>query len=237
MVGHREIDVGLAGCAQRAATYGPPRSSGVARTVPPVGTPADRLTGGLITILLAGLLAGLLGGAGSASAAKPKQPIGSASGASSEESPAEAQTTADRAIRPKNGVVRVVGRGWGHGRGMSQWGAAVAGELGVDYREILSFYYPNTELSESTATGPLRVRLSHDGGPARVRPEPGLLLRWTDASGKARRRALPTVLADCPVRSWRVTAVGESPELEGYYCGRWHTYLPAADGPGGLLFR
>jgi len=37
------------------------------------------------------------------------------------------------------------GRGWGHGIGYSQWGAAIMGENN-DYKEILKFYYPNTSL-------------------------------------------------------------------------------------------
>lgn len=36
--------------------------------------------------------------------------------------------------------------GFGHGVGMSQYGAKVMAEQGADYREILSHYYPGTEL-------------------------------------------------------------------------------------------
>ncbi len=39
------------------------------------------------------------------------------------------------------------GRGWGHGIGMSQYGAYNRARDGHDYREILSFYYPGTELT------------------------------------------------------------------------------------------
>jgi N-acetylmuramoyl-L-alanine amidase len=38
----------------------------------------------------------------------------------------------------------VNGGGFGHGIGMSQWGAKVMGEQGKSYRDILSFYYPGT---------------------------------------------------------------------------------------------
>jgi len=38
------------------------------------------------------------------------------------------------------------GRGWGHGIGYSQWGAAIMGE-NSDYKEILRFYYTDTELT------------------------------------------------------------------------------------------
>jgi len=40
------------------------------------------------------------------------------------------------------------GRGWGHGVGMCQIGAAVMGELGYDYATILSHYYPDTQLEK-----------------------------------------------------------------------------------------
>jgi len=39
------------------------------------------------------------------------------------------------------------GQGWGHGVGMSQNGAYNRSRDGHEYREILSFYYPGTELS------------------------------------------------------------------------------------------
>src|ERR1700754_3142030 len=39
------------------------------------------------------------------------------------------------------------GRGWGHGVGMSQWGAEGYARHGVDYRRILAHYYPRTTLA------------------------------------------------------------------------------------------
>jgi stage II sporulation protein D len=38
------------------------------------------------------------------------------------------------------------GQGWGHGVGMCQWGAAEQARRGVSAPEILSFYYPGSEL-------------------------------------------------------------------------------------------
>jgi stage II sporulation protein D len=38
------------------------------------------------------------------------------------------------------------GHGFGHGAGMCQWGAKVLAEKGKTFREILSHYYPGTEL-------------------------------------------------------------------------------------------
>lgn len=42
------------------------------------------------------------------------------------------------------GVFIFEGQGWGHGVGMSQWGAYHMAQLGYTYKEILSFYYNNT---------------------------------------------------------------------------------------------
>jgi stage II sporulation protein D len=41
----------------------------------------------------------------------------------------------------------VTGRGWGHGVGMSQWGAYGYASRGVTYDRILAHYYPGTQLS------------------------------------------------------------------------------------------
>lgn len=40
----------------------------------------------------------------------------------------------------------IEGKGWGHGVGMSQYGAYNRARAGHSYRDILSFYYPGTEL-------------------------------------------------------------------------------------------
>jgi stage II sporulation protein D len=42
----------------------------------------------------------------------------------------------------------ISGRGYGHGIGMSQWGARNLAAQGVNYQQILSHYYPNTTLSQ-----------------------------------------------------------------------------------------
>jgi stage II sporulation protein D len=42
------------------------------------------------------------------------------------------------------------GRGWGHGVGMSQWGAEGYARHGYDYRRILAHYYPQTHIGIAT---------------------------------------------------------------------------------------
>ena len=40
------------------------------------------------------------------------------------------------------------GKGWGHGVGMCQIGAAVMGHQGYTYRQILGHYYPGAEIKK-----------------------------------------------------------------------------------------
>ena len=42
--------------------------------------------------------------------------------------------------------ITIRGGGYGHGVGMSQYGAKVLAEAGMEYQKILSHYYPGTEL-------------------------------------------------------------------------------------------
>ena len=43
--------------------------------------------------------------------------------------------------------LRLDGRGWGHGLGMSQWGAYSLAKQGVNYQQILGHYYRGTRLT------------------------------------------------------------------------------------------
>ncbi len=47
----------------------------------------------------------------------------------------------------EEGEIRFTVRGWGHGVGMSQAGAAFMAKRGADYKEILAHYYPETQLT------------------------------------------------------------------------------------------
>ena len=48
--------------------------------------------------------------------------------------------------RAHPGQLYVIGAGYGHGRGMCQWGAIGQALQGKSYRDILNFYYPNSRL-------------------------------------------------------------------------------------------
>jgi stage II sporulation protein D len=62
-------------------------------------------------------------------------------------------------IGTEDGVVRVRGRGWGHGVGLSQWGAHGLALQGASYREILGHYYSGVSLGRVSDSGALDVGL------------------------------------------------------------------------------
>ena len=132
------------------------------------------------------------------------------------------QTTASTIERPADGVFRMTGRGYGHGRGLSQWGSYQAAAEGTSWTSILSFYYPGTALV-TRETGTVRVRIEADTGTDLiVRPEAGLRIVWTDESGIRRDVTAPTAL-DCTPRWWRLRAVGSGQTIE-YLCTDWRTW-------------
>ncbi|MBC2722323.1 SpoIID/LytB domain-containing protein [Desulfosporosinus sp.] len=48
------------------------------------------------------------------------------------------------------GVFIFEGRGWGHGVGMSQWGAYHMAQLGYKYNEIIAYYYNHISIGQSS---------------------------------------------------------------------------------------
>jgi len=56
-------------------------------------------------------------------------------------------------------VFVLAGGGWGHGVGMSQWGAYGQAKAGRDYRQILATYYRGTAMSRAPETLLRRVRV------------------------------------------------------------------------------
>ena len=54
-------------------------------------------------------------------------------------------------VRATDGGFALVGSGFGHGVGMSQWGAEAMARRGADYREILAAFFPGTQLAQAEA--------------------------------------------------------------------------------------
>lgn len=91
----------------------------------------------------------------------------------------------------------IQGAGYGHGVGMSQYGAKVAAERGRTHAQILSFYYPGTTVAR--ATGSIRVRISAETRDTLIiASRPGLSVRSV-ASGAS------WPLARTGATLWRIT--------------------------------
>ena len=77
---------------------------------------------------------------------------------------------------PAGGAWSLVGKGYGHGRGMSQWGSQGAALQGLSHAQILDFYYPGT-VTTTIPAAPIRVLLSDDGTDTEVAAQSGLAVR------------------------------------------------------------
>ncbi|PKW27216.1 SpoIID/LytB domain-containing protein [Phycicoccus duodecadis] len=151
--------------------------------------------------------------------------VGMLLGALGVAAPAHAQTSP---------VFTLAGRGWGHGIGMSQWGAYGAATQGLTWREIVAFYYPGTTQQDGYAGRTIRVQLSAlRGAPLTVLPAAGLLV----AAGTC-TQTLP-VSAD--TTQWRVArgASGWTLERRSTAAGGWveeSSSCPLASAPD-VMFR
>ncbi len=150
-----------------------------------------------------------------------------------------AQAT-EQSYRAAGGKLTLVGRGHGHGRGMSQYGSYAAATQGKTWRQIVAFYYPGATL-QNQARRTIRVSTTgRTGSVARVAIEPGL----TATDGAGQTIALPVVDGTTPITSWEVarpstggtattttlwfrTAAGRK-ALRSTESGRWT--ISAADG-------
>ncbi len=58
----------------------------------------------------------------------------------------------DFEVRTDSGGFTFVGRGWGHGVGLSQWGAKEMADLAYQHQDILKFYYPLAQIGSLDGT-------------------------------------------------------------------------------------
>ncbi len=91
-------------------------------------------------------------------------------------------------------VFVLAGGGWGHGVGMSQWGAFGQAKAGRDYREILSTYYRGTAMGSAPEMLLKRVRVLVADGVANV--SVANVAAVFDADGKRYPIAGGTITAD-----------------------------------------
>jgi peptidoglycan hydrolase-like amidase/putative cell wall-binding protein len=85
---------------------------------------------------------------------------------------------------PTDADFTFTGHGWGHGAGMSQYGARGAARLGCGAPTITSFYYPGTSVAAETMPSSVRVGLFERARIVRVKAAEGDL-QWQrcDAGG------------------------------------------------------
>ena len=126
---------------------------------------------------------------------------------------------------PSDGVLHLTGHGFGHGHGMSQYGAQGAAHQGLTHQQILAFYYPGTTLG--TTTGSMRVKLS--GATANslvVQNAAGLRVR---SAGSA--TSYPATATGAT--QWRLRKSGTSTLLD-YFAGSWHNAVRTLPGAAEL---
>jgi len=86
--------------------------------------------------------------------------------------------SADSAVSFRSGSLTIRGAGYGHGFGMSQYGAYGAARSGLSWRRILDFYYPGTQQVQQKTGAAIKVWITADRDQdLKVMPAAGLKLR------------------------------------------------------------
>ena len=101
--------------------------------------------------------------------------------------------------------IELRGHGYGHGIGMSQYGARGGASTGKGAGDILATYYPGTKIALRSRV--IRVLISADNdGSTTIRSQSGLRFRQgsTDI-------ALPTSVGGTPVSYWKIGPYAENP--------------------------
>jgi stage II sporulation protein D len=129
---------------------------------------------------------------------------------------------ADSAVSASSAEFTIHGAGWGHGWGMSQYGAYGAARKGLSWKRILAFYYRGTQLSTMPSGTKIKVWITADNDSSlRVLPASGLTVR--DSTGH--RYTLP---AGPNYTSWRISRSGPGYRLA--YRTRSGSYLTKSTG-------
>lgn len=139
--------------------------------------------------------------------------------------PAAGTAAAATVVKPVDQTITVTGSGYGHGIGMSQWGAYGAAASGLTYRQILAFYYPGTTVATLASGSSIRVWLTRDTD-ASLEVAPASGLRLTNADGSDTW----TVPTTSGISAWRIRRSGTTQILEYRADGRWVRRDPKISG-------
>ena len=109
---------------------------------------------------------------------------------------------ADPSVSARSASFTIRGAGWGHGWGMSQYGAYGAAREGLSWKQILAFYYRGTRLEKLPSGTKIKVWITADSDNSlRVLPASGLAI--SDTAGHHY-----TVPTGAKYRSWRISRSG-----------------------------
>jgi stage II sporulation protein D len=131
---------------------------------------------------------------------------------------------------PDHATLKISGRGFGHGHGMSQYGAQGAARQGRSAQQIVAFYYPGTKTGR--AGGKVKVLISADtDNNTTVLTSPGL--RVVDL-GNGSSHPVPTAGAIGKATRWRLSPARAGRTTVAYRTETWHTWRTLA-GDGEFL--
>lgn len=129
---------------------------------------------------------------------------------------ADARRKVETWATPGSTAITLTGHGFGHGHGLSQYGALGAAGQGSTWQQIVVFYYPGT--TWGAIGGKIRVLITADTGrDVQVMAERGLKV-----SSLSRQRSwrLPTTTA----KKWRLIAAGDDTAVQSTRGSRWKTW-------------
>ena len=129
---------------------------------------------------------------------------------------------------PSGGSYTIQGRGFGHGHGLSQWGAYGAAKVAnLSSNQILHFYYPHTTLATKPVTQELRVLLTAAAALAKgfleFDPAPGLTV--SPQTGDAQILRTQTDAGDA-IDLWRLRKSGAAISLRAHTAKGWSVVTP-----------
>ena len=117
---------------------------------------------------------------------------------------------------PGSTAITLTGHGFGHGKGLSQYGALGAATQGLTWQQIDEFYYPGTTWGR--IGGKIRVLITADTGKdVQVVAQRGLEVA---SLSKQRTWRLPPIAA----KKWRLVGAGRDTTVQFTKGGRWRTW-------------
>lgn len=131
-------------------------------------------------------------------------------------SAAQARKKVETWSTPGSVAITLTGHGFGHGKGLSQYGALGAAKQGLTWQQIDEFYYPGTTWGR--IGGKIRVLITADTGKdVQVTAQRGL--KVTSLS-KRRTWRIPPIAA----RKWRLVGAGSDTTVQYTRGGAWRTW-------------